>query len=78
MASVLAGGVLFAFIAAVIVFNAINLNEAYGRGEPYYSRTTNMDKWSDPLPILAAVDGAAVILIAGGVFLWRRIGKAMR
>ncbi|KXU86189.1 hypothetical protein CI15_17040 [Paraburkholderia monticola] len=72
IARFLAGVVLLALVVAVTVFNVINLNEAYGSGEPYYSRTTNMDKWTNPLPVLAVVDGVAVIVVVGGFFLWRR------
>jgi hypothetical protein len=36
--------VLLALFAGVVALNTINLLEAYGSGEPYYSRTTNMDK----------------------------------
>lgn len=72
IARFLAGVVSLALVVAVAAFNVINLNEAYGSGEPYYSRTTNMDKWSDPLPVLAVVDGVAVIVVAVGFFLWRR------
>ncbi|MBB5411510.1 hypothetical protein OKW30_001120 [Paraburkholderia sp. Clong3] len=73
IARFLAGVVLLALVVAVAAFNVINLDEAYGSGEPYYSRTTNMDKWSDPLPVLAVVDGVAVIVIAVGFLLWRRM-----
>ncbi|MGF6636562.1 hypothetical protein [Paraburkholderia sp. MM6662-R1] len=73
IARFLAGVVLLALDVAVAAFNVINLDEAYGSGEPYYSRTTNMDKWSDPLPVLAVVDGVAVIVIAVGFLLWRRM-----
>ncbi|MGF6968311.1 hypothetical protein OKW43_005339 [Paraburkholderia sp. WC7.3g] len=59
-------------VIAVVAFNVVNLNEAYGSGEPYFSRTTNMDKWSDPLPVLAVVDSVVVVVVAGGFFLWRR------
>lgn len=45
-------------------FNVVNLNEAYGNGPPYYARTTNMDKWTDPLPVLAAIDTTTAIAIA--------------
>ncbi|MGF6700336.1 hypothetical protein OKW38_004948 [Paraburkholderia sp. MM5496-R1] len=73
IARFLAGVVLLALDVAVAAFNVINLDEAYGSGEPYYSRTTNMDKWSDPLPVLAVVDGVVVIVIAVGFLLWRRM-----
>ncbi|MBN3805553.1 hypothetical protein GXB81_21225 [Paraburkholderia sp. Ac-20336] len=78
VARLLTGAILFAFVAAVVAFNLVNLNEAYGSGEPYYSRTTNMDKWSDPLPVLAVVDGVAVLAVAACFFLWRRASRTMR
>lgn len=65
------GAILLTFIAGVAVFNGINLVEAYGSGEPYYSRTTNMDKWSDPLPALYTTDTITVALTIG-YFLWTR------
>lgn len=41
--------------------------QAYGAGAPYYFRTTNLDKWVDPVPYLILVDlivlGIAVIAI---------------
>ncbi|RKP50746.1 hypothetical protein [Trinickia fusca] len=61
---VLSGASLLVILAMVVAFNAINLIEAYGSGAPYYSRTTNMDKWTNPLPILGAVDAVTVVLIA--------------
>ncbi|MEX3785502.1 hypothetical protein [Paraburkholderia sp. BR14374] len=70
---VFAGVVLPAIAVAVVAFNVVNLNEAYGNGEPYYSRTTNMDKWIDPLPVLGVVDGVAVVVVAVGFFAWRRM-----
>ncbi|MBB5401388.1 hypothetical protein [Paraburkholderia youngii] len=65
--------VAVAIAVAVVAFNVVNLNEAYGNGEPYYSRTTNMDKWTDPLPVLGVVDGVAVVVVAVGFFTWRRM-----
>ncbi|WP_175664265.1 hypothetical protein ACN9MG_25260 [Burkholderia ambifaria] len=58
-------------ILFVVAFNAINLNEAYGDGPPYYSRTTNMDKWTSPLPFLGVIDGAMLVAI-GAYCLWIR------
>ncbi|WP_322059356.1 hypothetical protein [Paraburkholderia sp. J63] len=55
---------MIALVTLVAAFNWINLNEAYGSGPPYYSRTTNMDKWTNPLPVLAAVDVFAVLVVA--------------
>ena len=50
--------ILLIVIGAVILFNIFNLMEAYGSGPPYYSRTTNMDKWKNPLPMLLLIDVA--------------------
>ncbi|MDR5738404.1 hypothetical protein P9255_26025 [Caballeronia sp. LZ019] len=50
-------------LAFVAVFNAVNLLEAYGSGAPYYSRTANMDKWVDPMPLLATVDLPTALLL---------------
>ncbi len=47
-------------LAVSLYFNYINLTEAYGSGPPYYSQTTNMDKWASPLPLLAAIDIATI------------------
>ncbi|WP_455727055.1 hypothetical protein, partial [Burkholderia stabilis] len=61
---ILVGAVLLVVLALVVVFNVVNVSEAYGDGPPYYARTVNMDKWSDPLPVLGAVD--ALMLVAIG------------
>lgn len=61
-------------LAALLVaaFNAVNLIEAYGSGPPYYSRTVNMDKWQNPLPVLAAIDVVALLVLGFGVRWWKR------
>lgn len=52
-------------VAAAVWVSVDLLNEAYGAGPPYYGRTTNMDKWVSPWPVLLLVDGlAAAVLIA--------------
>ncbi|MHB9839904.1 hypothetical protein Q8F57_034335 [Paraburkholderia terrae] len=56
----------------VAAFNVVNLIEAYGSGPPYYSRTVNMDKWQNPLPVLAAIDVAALVVLGFGVRWWKR------
>ena len=53
-------------LAVSIGVNYINLNEAFGSGPPYYDRTTNMDKWSNPIPKLLLID-IFVLLIIGGL-----------
>ncbi|WP_244827902.1 hypothetical protein [Caballeronia sp. TF1N1] len=53
-------------------FNALNLYEAFGSGPPYYSLTTNMDKWSSPVPMLALVDAVAIAITAIVLLLLKR------
>ena len=54
-----------ALIGLVAWLNWFNLNEAFGDGPPYYGRTTNMDKWANPAPVLIALDAVtAVIAVA--------------
>jgi hypothetical protein len=43
--------------------NYAHLAEAFGSGPPYYGRTTNMDKWTNPIPTLMAIDAAAALLL---------------
>lgn len=52
--------------------NYSQLNEAYGSGPPYYSRTVNMDKWSNPLPGLLMIDAVSLLIGAAAVQLFRR------
>jgi hypothetical protein len=58
-------------ITAVAV-NWVNIDEAYGSGPPYYARTTNMDKWTDPLPVLVVVDALTALLLLALIYLLRR------
>ena len=44
-------------------WNLSELLEAFGDGAPYFGRTTNMDKWSNPLPALLVVDIFAIAAI---------------
>lgn len=62
--------VSFYIISAVVIgvvcyFNYLNIVEAYGGGPPYYDRTTNMDKWQNPVPMLIAVNLVALGAIFG-------------
>jgi hypothetical protein len=63
-------------LGVVLWVNYTNLVEAYGDGPPYYGRTTNMDKWSDPLPALVVVDLLVLVLI--GLILGVIIRKRRR
>ena len=71
-ARVLITMVIVTLVIAVVTFNWINVSEAYGGGPPYYSRTTNMDKWTDPLPVLGAVDALTVLVVLALVYDIRR------
>ena len=64
----LALGLLTLAGAAFVNYEA--LAEAYGSGPPYYSRTTNMDNWSDPAPELLI--GDVVALFVSGILI--RVG----
>lgn len=66
------GAALLAAVLLVAAFNVLNLNEAFGDGPPYYAHTVNMDKWSDPLPVLGTVDVIAALLVAATVYVTRR------
>ncbi len=68
------GAALLALVVLIVAFNAVNLTEAFGNGPPYYGRTTNMDKWSNPLPVLAGVDTIGILVIAAYVYFLRRKG----
>ena len=53
-------------------FTLAHLLEAFGSGPPYYGRTTNMDKWQNPVPLLISVD--AVVLLA----LWLLLAPLLK
>ena len=53
------------------------LREAYGAGPPYYGRTVNMDKWSNPAPELAVVNGMGLGAIAAVLIVTRRARKRL-
>lgn len=44
--------------------NYTHLTEAFGSGPPYYARTTNMDKWTNPVPVLVIIDTITVLAVA--------------
>ena len=57
----IAACVALVLFAAYINFDAIV--GAFGEGPPYYGRTTNMDKWENPIPVLVAIDVAVVAVV---------------
>lgn len=59
----LAACIMLVLFVAYINVNSIMWN--FGDGPPYFGRTTNMDKWENPIPTLLAID----IAVAGVVFL---------
>ncbi len=69
MAQAVCGVALVALIAFVAYVNVDSLTEAFGSGPPHYSRTTNMDKWTDPRPILFLLD-TVVLVVAVGYLRW--------
>ncbi len=65
-------GLCLGLVVLALLFSVLMLWEAYGPGEPYYGRSTNRDKWSDPRPLLLAVDGGAALVVFGLRRLFRR------
>ena len=63
---------LLILVVLLGIWNVLGLQEAFGSGPPYYARTTNMDKWVNPLPMLATVDLAALALAACYLRLLKR------
>ena len=68
-------GVSVALILLAVAATYLALDEAYGSGPPYFGRTQNMDKWSDPVPALAIIDSVCVV-VAG--ILWRMGRRFLR
>jgi hypothetical protein len=66
------GVALLVLVVLIVAFNVVNLSEAFGSGPPYYGRTTNMDKWSNPLPVLAGVDLLGVFAVAAYWYFLRQ------
>jgi len=56
-------GVAVACMGAVVWLNMTILLEAFGSGPPYYGRTTNMDKWQNPIPWLAVIDFFVLLIM---------------
>lgn len=48
--------------AAFVTYD--NIAGTYGSGPPYYGRTTNMDKWQNPIPYLVILDSVVVVVAA--------------
>ncbi len=62
-------------VVACTYINYINLVEAFGSGPPYFDRTTNMDKWSNPIPFLVLLDIAVIIILGGLIWFFTKIWK---
>ena len=62
----LLGGILCAaatgLVATAVMVSYIGFSEAFGSGPPYYGRTTNMDKWTNPVPAILAIDLVCIAL----------------
>jgi hypothetical protein len=65
----------FGIVVAATILHIEVYEEYFGNGPPYFGRTTNMDKWSNPIPALAIADGA--ILVACWI-AWRWLNKIRR
>ena len=59
-------------VLLVVFVGYINVDSiigTFGSGAPYYGRTTNMDKWENPIPTLVAID-VVVLALAFVVGKW--------
>ena len=61
-----------------VALNYVSLSEAFGNGPPYYGRTEHMDKWSNPVPILAVIDAVILIVVVGITLLVVRLVNPSR
>lgn len=55
-------------LIVVLCLNAATLVDVYGSGPPYHGRTTNMDKWTDPLPWLLPLDVIVSVAVLALIF----------
>ncbi|HKO47313.1 MAG TPA: hypothetical protein VJV79_06300 [Polyangiaceae bacterium] len=73
---------LFAALSIIAVLAVCALHthatylEYYGDGPPYYGRTTNMDKWQDPMLELVVTNTIGLACLASAAY-WthRRAGS---
>lgn len=66
-----------ALLAVLAWANYAVIAESYGSGPPYYGRTTNMDKWTNPLPGLVAIDLPGLALAGGLGYLGLRLRRRL-
>jgi len=70
--------VLSVFIAACFFVGWINYNaivEAYGNGAPHFGRTTNMDKWESPVPLLIMIDVGILLISCVSFLVYKKTDK---
>jgi hypothetical protein len=71
----------FASLLAVAVIGLAYVHfsvylEFFSDGPPYYGREENMDKWSDPRPMLIVID--TIFLGIAGISGWRLRARQRR
>lgn len=64
-----------AFTFLILYFNYYVYQVAFGLEEPYYGMTENMDKWTNPFPILLGIDGFTFLLLTTAFWLFYRKPK---
>jgi hypothetical protein len=62
-------------VAVVALFVYTNVTEYFGDGPPYYGRTTNMDKWENPVPLLLALGIPGLVVGVGCWWLGSRLTR---
>lgn len=73
LVSITIGGM--AIMVVCVYINYINLIEAFGSGPPYFNRTVNMDKWSDPIPFLVVLDSTVIAIFCGVFWFFTKFKK---
>ena len=59
----------------VLYIHYLTYQDIFGENAPYQGMTINMDKFSNPLPILAFIDLGVFLLWVGIYFLFQRKSK---
>lgn len=70
---IIAGSAGAALLLLAIWINFDVLVDAFGSGPPYYSRSVNVDKWTNPLPYLIPADVVVIgLTVAAFRFVTRK------
>ncbi len=72
--------VAIVILAGVCVGAYLNIGvylEFFSDGPPYFGRRENMDKWSDPRPVLGAIDASILMLLLLLLRIWKAVSRTI-